>query len=244
VSELRGFAGAIAFLTRVPVGRVVSLDVVDISRGGAVFPLVGAGVGAVVGGLADGLAGSLTAPLAAVIGLAAGTLLTGALHVDGLADTADALGATTRERALEIMRDHAIGTYGAAAVALDLGAKVAALSVLAERGDALRLTVCAVAASRAVPVVLSAALPYARPGAGLGRALGASGPLRGLVAAALAAAFCVALGGAPLLAAAAGVLLLAGLLARGWLGGVTGDVLGAAVEAAEVAGLVVAVAIT
>jgi adenosylcobinamide-GDP ribazoletransferase len=242
VAELRGFLGAVAFLTRIPVG--VRLDAADVSRGGALFPLVGAGIGAVVGALADSLAGSLTAPLAAVVGLGAGAILTGALHLDALADTADALGAGSRERALEIMRDHSIGAYGTVALVLDLGAKFAALSALAGRGDALRFAVCAAAASRAAPVLLSAALPYARPGEGVGRALGAAGWGRGLVAAAIAAAFCVGLGGASLLAAAAGVLLAGGVLSQRWLGGVTGDVLGAVAEVAELAALVVAVAIT
>jgi adenosylcobinamide-GDP ribazoletransferase len=108
-AELRGLAAAIAFLTRVPVGRRIQLEAADVARGGAVFPLVGAGIGAAVGGVVQALSGPLTAPLAAVLGLAVGAVLTGALHLDALADSADALGAATRERALEIMRDHAIG---------------------------------------------------------------------------------------------------------------------------------------
>jgi adenosylcobinamide-GDP ribazoletransferase len=240
-AEARGVAGAIAFLTRVAVGRFVALDAADVARGGAVFPLVGAGIGAAVGGVADGLAGALTAPLAAVLGLAVGAALTGVLHLDALADTADALGAATRERALEIMRDHAIGAYGAVALVLDLAAKAAALAALARHGDALRFTVCAAAAARAAPLVLSAALPYARPGAGLGRAVGSTGWARCAVAATLAAGFCVWLDALPLLAAAVGVVLVAGLGARRWLGGVTGDVLGATAELAELAALVTAV---
>jgi len=242
-AELRGFAAAIAFLTRVPVGRWVTLDAVDVARGGALFPIVGAGIGTVVGGIAQGLADSLTAPVAALLGLAAGAALTGVLHLDGLADTADAFGATTRERALEIMRDHAIGAYGAVALVLALLAKVAALAALAADGHALRFAVCAAAAGRVVPVALSAALPYAREGAGIGRVLGGGTWIRVAVAAAIAAGFCVWLDALPLLGAAAGVALVVGLAARRWLGGVTGDVLGASAELAELAALVVAVAI-
>src|SRR5215472_4950543 len=132
-TELRGAAGAVAFLTRVPVGRWVAVDADDIARGGALFPLVGAGIGAVAGGIADALAGSLGATLGAVLGLAAATALTGVLHLDALADTADALGATSRERALEIMRDHSIGSYGATALVLGLAAKIAALAELARQ---------------------------------------------------------------------------------------------------------------
>src|SRR5712691_8323609 len=129
-NELRGLAAALALLTRVPVGRSVVLDAADVARGAAYFPLVGAGVGAVVGGVTAALCNPLTAPLAAVLGLGAGALLTGALHLDALADTADALGATTRERALEIMREHAIGAYGAVAIGLDLLIKAGALTAL------------------------------------------------------------------------------------------------------------------
>src|SRR3954447_25650632 len=129
-AELRGLAGAVAFLTRVPVGRWVALDAADVGRGGALFPVVGAGIGAVVGGAAQSLSGPLTPLLAAVVGLAAGAVLTGVLHLDGLADTADAFGATTRERALEIMRDHAVGAYGALALVLDAVVKVAEIAAL------------------------------------------------------------------------------------------------------------------
>jgi adenosylcobinamide-GDP ribazoletransferase len=240
-AELRGFLGAVSFLTRIPVG--IRIDGDDVSRGGALFPLVGAGIGAVTGALADGLAGPLTAPLAAVIGVAASAVLTGALHLDALADTADALGASSRERALEIMRDHSIGAYGAVALVLGLGVKVAALAALAAHRDALRFAVCAAAVARVVPVLLSAALPYARPGGGIGRALASTRPVRVVVAAAIAVAFCVWLGATPLLAAAAGVALAVAVVSRRWLGGVTGDVLGAGAELAELAALVVAVAI-
>jgi adenosylcobinamide-GDP ribazoletransferase len=241
-AELRGVAGAVAFLTRVPVGRLISLDAADVGRGGAAFPLVGAGIGAAVGGLAAILDGPLTAPLAAVCAVAAGVALTGALHLDGLADTFDALGGWTRERALEIMRDHRIGTYGAAALGVDLLAKTAALAALAPRDGAWLQVVSACAAARAVPVALSAVLPYARAEGGLGGVLGSKA--RAVVAVALAAAICVALGAFIVLAVAAAAALCAGLTARRWLGGVTGDVLGAAAELTEVAALIAAVAAT
>jgi len=242
-AELRGLAAAVSFLTRVPVGRRLELAGGDVARGGALFPLVGAGIGTLVGGVAQAAGGPFTPLLAAVLGVAAGTALTGVLHLDALADTADALTAATRERALEIMRDHAVGAFGAAALVLDLAAKTAALSALVVHHDALRAAVCACAAARAVPVVLSAALPYARPGAGLGRVLGTTGRTRALVAVATAAALCVLLHAALLLAVAAGVCLGCAVAARRWLGGVTGDVIGAAAELAETCALVAAVAL-
>jgi adenosylcobinamide-GDP ribazoletransferase len=243
-AELRGLAAAVAFLTRVPVGRALVLDAADVARGGALFPLVGAGIGAVAGGLADALAGSLGATLAAVLGVAAATALTGVLHLDALADTADALGASSRERALEIMRDHAVGAYGATALVLGLAAKIAALAALVDRGDALRYAVCAAAVARVVPVALSAFLPYARPGSGTGRALAGAGWGRLAVAFAVAAGFCAWLHALPLLAVGAALIVVVGVAARRWLGGITGDVLGAGAELTEIASLVVAVALT
>jgi adenosylcobinamide-GDP ribazoletransferase len=243
-AELRGLAAAVAFLTRVPVGRWIELDATDVARGGALFPLVGAGIGTVVGVLTQALSGPLTPLLAAVIGLAAGAVLTGVLHLDALADSADAFGAATRERALEIMRDHAIGAYGAVALVLDLGAKAAALAVLAERHDVLRFAVCAAAVARVVPVLLSAALPYARSGGGTGNALGGTGWVRAALAVAIGAAICILLHAALLLAVALVVTVGLGLVARHALGGVTGDVLGAAAELCELTALVVAVALT
>ena len=238
---VRAVAAAVAFLTRVPVG--LELDARDLARGSSFFPLVGAGIGAVVGGIARGLTSSLTAPVAALLGLAAGTALTGVLHLDGLADTADAFGATTRERALEIMRDHAVGAYGTVAVVLDLGLKAAALAVLASRHDALRYAVCATAAARAVPVMLSAALPYART-SGTGNVLGTTGLPRVLIAIAIAVALALVLHAPIVLAAAGGAVLIVGPAARRALGGVTGDVLGAAAELCEVGALVAAIAVT
>jgi adenosylcobinamide-GDP ribazoletransferase len=243
-AELRGLAAAVAFLTRVPVGRRIELGPADVARGSALFPVVGAGIGAAVGGVVQSLSGPLTAPLAAVLGLAVGAALTGVLHLDALADSADALGAATRERALEIMRDHAIGAYGGVALVLDLGAKAVALAVLAERQDALRFAVCAAAVARVAPGLLSAALPYARAGGGTGNALAGAGRARAAIAVAIATGVCVVLHAPLLLAVAAAVTIAVGLVARHALGGVTGDVLGAAAELVEVGALVTAVALT
>jgi adenosylcobinamide-GDP ribazoletransferase len=242
-TELRGVAAAVSFLTRIPVGRWLELGGADVARGAAVFPLVGLGIGAVVGGIAQGTGHALTPLLAAVLGVAAGTALTGALHLDALADAADALTAPTRERALEIMRDHAVGAYGAVALVLDLGAKTAALAALVGHHDALRAAACAAASGRAVPVALSVALPYARPAGGLGRAMEGTTRLRAAFALATAVVVCVFLHAALLLAVVAGIGLACGLAARQWLGGVTGDVLGASAELAETGALIAAVAL-
>jgi adenosylcobinamide-GDP ribazoletransferase len=226
---------------------VLELDGNDVARAGPAFPLVGAGVGAAVGGIAAALAGPLPALVAAGLALAVGALLTGALHLDGLADTADALGARTRERALEIMRDHAIGAYGTVALVLDLLVKAAALAALADRARVLAFAVTAACVARAAPVLIAAALPYARAGGGAGASLAGAGPWRAAVAGAIALGVAVAVAGrdgAILAAVAAIVAGAAALVCRRWLGGVTGDTLGGTAELAELAALVAAVALT
>jgi adenosylcobinamide-GDP ribazoletransferase len=240
---VRAAVAAVAFLTRVPIGRVVELDATDVARGAALFPLVGAGIGAVVGALADALREPLSAPLAAVLAVAVGTALTGALHLDGLADTADALGASSREQALEIMRDHRIGVYGALALVFDVGVKIAAVAVLATRGDALRFCACAACVARVSPVVLGVALPYARA-TGKAGFVAAAGRLGTTIAFATAVAVSVLLHAWPLALVPVASVALLGPAVHRWLGGVTGDVLGASAEVTEAAALVLAVALT
>jgi adenosylcobinamide-GDP ribazoletransferase len=242
---VRAAAGAVAFLTRLPVGRLVVLDEADVARGAPAFPLVGAGVGALAAGVAVGLAHVLPALAAAGVGLALGAAVTGAMHLDALADTADAL--TTRgERALAIMRDHAIGAYGATALVLDLVVKTAVLASLVSAGDAVWPAVAAGALSRALPLVVAAALPPLRSegaGASVGGLVSRSG-----TATAAAVAVAVALTAGPVrgLEMAAVAAALAGgaiLFYRHWLGGVTGDLLGAASEVTETALLLAAAAL-
>ena len=232
----RAFLAAVAFLTRIPVGG----RSFDVGAGVPFFPVVGAAIGAAVGGTAYGLARIVPALAAAGIALALGALLTGGLHLDGLADSADALAARSREAALRIMRDHAIGTYGAVALVLDLVVKAAALAVLAGRGRAVLEVLAAGALSRAVPVVLGLALPSV-----LAEGAGAAfrvGPAAAAVAVAVAAGLAIP-AGALLIPVAAAAALVLGLWSQRRLGGRTGDTLGAAVELTETAVLVAAAAL-
>jgi cobalamin 5'-phosphate synthase/cobalamin synthase len=241
---LRAPLAAVAFLTRVPVARLVTLDGADVARGAALFPAVGAVIGAAVGGTAYGLARFLPELAAAGIALAVGALLTGALHLDGLADTADALGARTRDRALEIMRDHATGAYGATAIALDLVVKASALSVLAERRAVIVYAIAAGSLSRSAPVLLGLVLPSVRE-EGAGAAFRVAPP-GALIAALIAIGVALTTGwrhGVVLVAVAAAVTVVLFAWYRRWLGGGTGDTLGAATELTETAVLVAAAAL-
>jgi cobalamin 5'-phosphate synthase/cobalamin synthase len=243
-ASVRAAAGAVSFLTRIPVGRLAAVDAADVARGAVVFPVVGAGVGAVSAGIALAAHQALPAFVAAVLAVAASALVTGALHLDALADTADASGALTRNDALAVMRDSRIGPFGAVALVLDLVLKVACVAVLLEHGHALGGLVAAGGLSRAGSLPLAAVLPYPRAEGGSG------GVLTGRLSLPLAGVG-VALGiGAAvvawweiwywLAAGAAAVTVVLGLVFRRWLGGATGDCLGAATEVCETAVLVVA----
>jgi|SRR5919108_3148177 adenosylcobinamide-GDP ribazoletransferase len=246
-AQLRGAAGAVAFLTRLPLGRLVKLGAADVARGAVFFPLVGAAVGAAVGLAAVGLDTRLPALAAAVLALGLGLVVTGAIHLDGLADTADALGGRTRAEALEIMRDHAVGTYGAAALVVDLLAKAALLAALLGEGDVVISLAAAGALSRAASLPLAAALPYARASVGPGGVLSGRVSSRAAAGGALlAAALALGLLGVPggvMLGVVALATVVLGILYRRWLGGVTGDSLGAANELAETLAVLVAVAV-
>ena len=130
-------AAATAFLTRLPIGPKPWAREDQLLRSVPLFPLVGAGLGAAVGGAAVGLAHVLPAPIAGALAVALELALTGALHVDGLADSADGLAGRDRDHSLAIMRDHSLGAYGGAALTLDLLIKAAALGALAEEGALL-----------------------------------------------------------------------------------------------------------
>jgi cobalamin 5'-phosphate synthase/cobalamin synthase len=239
----RAALAAVAFLTRVPVGRWIALDGADVARGAVVFPVVGAGVGALGGLVAAGLEGPLPAPVGGAIGIAIVALGTGALHLDALADTADAFGGADRARALAIMRDSRVGSYGVTALALVLLVEASSLGGLAATGDAVAAFAVAGALSRAVSPPLARLLPYARSDEGPGSVLSGRVSAVGAVAAPLlGAGIAVALlgwDGAIAIGAAALVALAAGIGCRLWLGGVTGDTLGAATQIAEAVVLVV-----
>jgi adenosylcobinamide-GDP ribazoletransferase len=242
--ELRGGAAAIAFLTRVPIGPVVELGGADLARGAVAFPLVGAVIGAAVAATGIALSHAYTPGVAGAVALAAAIAMTGALHLDGLADTADSLGARTRAHALTIMRDPQVGAFGVAAIVAVLLVEASALGALIadERGHAI---VAAFTASRAVAPAVAAWLPYARAEPGLARPLTGNGRSRAVLAVLLASGVVIALSPrhyAWVLAGAAVCALAVATLARRRFGGVTGDVLGAAVAVTEAVCLTIACA--
>ena len=235
----------LAFLTRLPLLPSAPVTGADLVRASWTFPIVGAGVGA-FGALIYWLMHALGLPafVCAALAVVATALITGCLHEDGLADTADGFGAGgTRERKLGIMRDSQIGTYGAAALILSLLLRVGAIASLAEPALAAMALIAAHAGARAVMPVFMRRVPRARQD-GLSADAGAP-PQRSSVLAAvigLVALFlCLGLS-ATLIAV---VLLVAALGLMAWLsisqiGGQTGDVLGAVEQTSEILILLVA----
>ena len=256
--ELRLFFIALQFLTRLPVPRWVGFEPAWLQACLRHLPLVGALVG-VWAAAVFGLALLLWPPLvASSLSLVATVWLTGAFHEDGLADTCDALGgAVSRERALAIMKDSRIGSYGAVALVLALGLKITVVAALAAQpAQAVAALLWMHAASRAAPVALVWRLAYAGDAEhAKAKPLAMQTDAAGLVVAlgwvTLLAAGLLALGPAiapplaPTLPAAVGAAAAAGVLATAlcarWLhrrlGGFTGDTLGATQQIVELAGL-------
>jgi adenosylcobinamide-GDP ribazoletransferase len=230
-------AAAVSFLTRVPVGRLADVDGATVARAAPLYPLVGAGVGALAGGAVDVARGPLPALASAAVGLALAAAVTGGMHLDALADAADGLGGTTRERRLAIMRDHATGAFGATALVVVLAFEAA---VLASTTSAWSSFAAAAACARWAPLPLAAILPRARPegqGASLTAHVSRVGVLTASVVACGVAFVLCGLAGFAAFAAAAATALVVGLFVHRWIGGTTGDVLGATTELAQAAAL-------
>jgi adenosylcobinamide-GDP ribazoletransferase len=247
---LGAFRGALGFLT------VAGGPAAPAPAATAWFPLVGLLAGCTIGLVWWAAASVFPPAVAAGLAVAADLALTGMLHLDGLADSADGLlPPLPRDRRLAVMRSPEVGAFGVAAVVTTLGLRWAALAALVPPGgdpSASRLFLLGGlwAASRALMAGTLLLLPYARVEGGLAARFrsGADGPavpglavlLPGIVLAAVACG--IGLGAPGLVALLAGLLAAAGvvLLALRRLGGFTGDVLGAAGMLCETAGLVVA----
>lgn len=238
-ATVKGLLVATRYLTIVPVKAAAAHDEgLALGRAAPWFPMVGLALGAVLA-LTDRLTDWLfPVLLAALLTVTVWKLITGGLHLDGLADCMDGLMASDPENRLQIMRDSRIGAFGAVGLILFLLLEIAALAELAP-GLRWRVLLAVPAIGRATPALLSLCFP-AVPG-GRGAAFGAGVRQAGvLVGLAVASAIAVAaLGASGLIALVVGCLvsLALGRFFTTRLGGITGDVLGAGVEVAELAAL-------
>ncbi len=242
------FLAAFTFLTRLPLGSVrTDAPPPSLADASWAFPFVGLVIGT-IGGIAYAIASALALPAlaAALIAVATTALVTGALHEDGLADTADGFGGgATRESKLDIMRDSRIGTFGVLALIVSIGLRVVAIADAGTRWHVVAALIAAHALSRGA---LPAAMHRLDPARADGLGAGAGRPEQNQVLIALAVALIVAVIATGLRAGLTAALVVAivavaiGWLAQRQIGGQTGDVLGAIEQGAETAALLAAAA--
>jgi len=230
---------SVAFCTRLPLVQSAPIEGRDVARASWAMPVAGA----LVGGVAAlvywaGYRLGLPPWPAAALALAAAVATTGALHEDGLADTADGFGGgKNREHKLAIMRDSRLGTYGACALAASFMLRWSALASLA---DPLPVAIALVTAHAAARAALPAFLRFVPPArsdglsAAAGRPPGASA-----VAAALLGVIALLLGFGAIGGIVCLLLLTLAGVGTAWLsmreiGGQTGDVAGALEQAGEI----------
>ena len=213
----------------------------------AFFPFVGLILGALLAGFDWAARGLWPDRVCGVLDVVWLALLTRGLHLDGVADTFDAIGSSAhRERALEIMRDSSSGALGVLAMVTVLLVKVAAVSELSGQA-AWQWLILVPCLSRLGINILGSLSRYAREGGGLGEAFTGKASLKylplALVTAVAAAWILNGTAGVAMLAAVAAWCVPVALWCRGRFGGVTGDILGAHLETVEAAMFLAAAAI-
>jgi cobalamin 5'-phosphate synthase/cobalamin synthase len=231
---VKSFLAAVAFLTRFPVGRIAAIEAADVARSAGWFPFIGLLLGALYSLAAVVLKDRLPLGVVAVLLVALDAFATGALHFDGLADTADGFGGgKNREDILRIMRDHSIGSYGAVALVVLIGLKVTAYEALLQRGVWLPGLLLTPVLGRWSMLLLTATLPYARQSSSVIDGMDKRALLWGTAAllAALATAMSVrAWIAMPVVLA---VTAAFGFYCRRRIAGITGDTLGANLQLCE-----------
>jgi len=238
---MNAFLIALQFLTRLPVRAELSMSPEALGRSVLFYPLVGLLVGLLLLPIAA-LGNMASAEFAAALVLVVWVAITGALHLDGLADSADAWvgGYGDRERTLAIMKDPYCGPAGVATVVLLLLLKYAALVTLFESGEWVLELLTVVVLARTAVIALLSLTPYVRK-AGIGAQHAwhlPGGEAQWVVI--ITALFLVALlGGAAVVVFGATIVLFYGLrrMMVRRLGGITGDTCGAMVELMEVSSL-------
>jgi adenosylcobinamide-GDP ribazoletransferase len=237
--QLNIFLAAVMFLTRLPVGRLHEFREQEVASSTIYFPMVGALIG-LAGGLALLMSAALPSFVTVLISMLVTICLTGGLHEDGLADSADGLiGGQNPQRRLEIMKDSRIGAYGALALWFSLTAKLILIeSLLAVNlATAVKAIVIAHCLGRTATVALLTCLPYARieysKSSDFGNKVTFQQLAPVLVFAVILSVLLLGFHGAFCLTAAIAVTFICGLYFKDKIGGITGDCLGAANQLVE-----------
>lgn len=224
---------ALAFLTRIPINHGPQIS---LRRSAALFPLVGALIG-LIGGLVFYVSSAILPPLvSASISILVTVAITGAFHLDGLADICDGLiGGWNREERLKILKDSRHGTYGVAAISLQLILQVSLLSALSPR-DGLFTLIVLHTLSRLVPIFLMlipATSGHDGMGASVSREIGAREPLVGSLITVLLIAPIMGLNFLLLSAILFLTLSIFALWVTRKIGGMVGDAFGAGEQISE-----------
>jgi adenosylcobinamide-GDP ribazoletransferase len=235
---VKSLVAALAFLTTLPVGRLATLDAADVAHSAGWFPLIGVLLGTVYSLAAALLRNRLPLEVVAVLLVILDALATGALHYDGLADTADGFGGgKCREDTLRIMRDHAIGSYGGMALAALVALKVTAYAALLTRSNWIAALILTPALGRWSILLLTATLPYARPSASVIAGIGKRSLLGGTATVLVAMIAAMSVRAWIAMAAVVAVTAAFGFYCRRRIAGITGDTLGANLQLCESAAL-------
>ncbi len=235
IGILQDFAAAFQFLTRLPLAwPPYRPDLLP--RAAKLFPLVGLALGAADAGIYLVLTPHLPVTLVALVIVLFSTLITGGLHEDGLADVADGLGGGwNKQRALEIMKDSRIGSYGALAIVFSVAGRVLLLAHLPP-ASFVSYAISAQVLCRWTVLPLGMALAGARQeasqGTRLARQISVSSLLVGTLLALAIVGSLLRLSMWKPVVAAALVTLVTGLYYRRRIGGVTGDCFGATIQIA------------
>ncbi|MGH7279074.1 MAG: adenosylcobinamide-GDP ribazoletransferase [Candidatus Rokuibacteriota bacterium] len=229
---MSGFFQAARYLTIVPLPGPAAASLTSLGGTAAWFPVVGLALGAALLVVERVTGKVFPSLLAALLTVAAWKLLTGGLHLDGLADCLDGLVGRDADHRLAIMRDSRIGAFGAIGLIIFLLLEIVAVAELPPpvRSQAL---LAAPVVGRVAPVLLAWIFPSARPegqGAAFARGLSRVGVSVAVAIALAVALFALGLLGPIFLAAALAVALVFGGFLVRRLGGITGDVLGASIE--------------
>ncbi|MEM7569123.1 MAG: adenosylcobinamide-GDP ribazoletransferase [Pseudomonadota bacterium] len=238
--EIAACLFALQFLTRIPIPAAVTFSESRFAAAPRYYPLVGGLIGVLCAGVLWAAGTVLPWALAVILSIAAGALLTGAFHEDGLADTFDGIGGgVTKDKALLIMKDSRIGTYGGLALLLAIGAKAASLTSMPVTIAFLSL-VAAHSLSRLSSLVVIATANYQR-GEGTAKPVSDGISLAALAAGASFAAFCAlplvwTFGASPLGYGLCGLVtghILMRAIVEPKIGGYTGDTLGGVQQLSE-----------
>lgn len=230
---MRALLSAFRTLTIIPLPGV---ETDSLGRATLFFPLVGAWIGAATAGVGAAVAKvtSSWTPGAAALMVVGEIVLTGALHLDGLADTADSLGAYgDRDRALAIMKDSRVGAFGVIALICAVLLKFVTYEQLLHEPELGRMMIPAFAVSRWSMTCLCVCLPYIGTTSGTGKTFTSSagrGHLLGATCLLALSALPAGLVGLWILLAGGVMTCLCGLAWRRRHGGITGDLLGATGE--------------